>query len=75
MKKKKVRELRGNEWKIEGDLVLKERKIYIPRDEELRAEIIRLHYDVLVAGHEELWKTVELVARSNKGGRVICERM
>ena len=40
MKKTKVRELRGNEWKIEGDLVLKERKIYMPRDEELRAEII-----------------------------------
>ena len=40
MKKVGVRELRGNEWKIEGELVLKEGKVYIPRDEELRAEVI-----------------------------------
>ena len=40
MKKVKVRVLQGDEWKIEGDLVLKEEKVYVPRDEELRAEII-----------------------------------
>jgi len=51
MKKAKVKELRGEEWKIEGDLVIKEEKIYIPKDVELRAEIIRLHHDVLAAGH------------------------
>ena len=51
MKKAKVRELQGNEWQIEGNLVLKEGKMYVPRDEELRAEIIRLHYDILVAEH------------------------
>ena len=51
MKKAKVKELQGEEWKIEGDLVLKEGKIYVPKDEELRAEIIWLHHDVLVAGH------------------------
>ena len=44
MKKAEVKELRGNEWKIEGELVLKEGKIYVPRDEELRAEVIRLMY-------------------------------
>ena len=51
MKKVKVKELRGEEWKIEGDLVLKEGKIYVPKDVELRVEIIQLHHDVLVAGH------------------------
>ena len=51
MKKVGVKELRGNEWKIKGDLVLKEGKVYVPKDEELRAEVIRLHHDVLVAGH------------------------
>ena len=51
MKKTKVNELQGNEWQIEEKLVLKEKKIYIPKDEELRAEIIWLHYDVLVVGH------------------------
>ena len=40
MKKAGVKELRGNEWKIEGDLVLKEGKVYVPKDEELRAEVI-----------------------------------
>ena len=48
-----MNELRGEEWKIEGDLVLKEEKIYVPKDVELRAEIVWLHHDVPVAGHEE----------------------
>jgi len=51
MKKAGVRELHGNEWQIEGDLVLKEGKVYVPKNEELRAEVIRLHHDVPVAGH------------------------
>jgi len=51
MKKAGVKELRGNEWKIEGDLVLKEGKVYVPKDEELRGEIIWLHHDVPAAGH------------------------
>ena len=51
IKKTGIRELRGNEWKIEGDLVLKEGKVYVPKDEELRVEIIRLHHDVPAAGH------------------------
>jgi len=52
MKRAKVKELRGEEWKIEGELVLKERKVYVLKDEELRAEVIRLHHDVLAAGYE-----------------------
>ena len=64
MKKMKVKELRGEEWKIEGDLVIKEGKIYVPKDMELRAEIIQLHHDVPVAGHGRRWKTVELVMRN-----------
>ena len=64
MKKAGVKELRGNEWKIEGDLVLKEGKIYVPKDEKLRVEVIRLHHDILAAGHGERWKMVELVTRN-----------
>jgi len=64
MKKARVKELRGEEWKIKGDLVIKEGKIYVPKDGELRAEIIQLHHDVLVAGHGRQWKTVELVTRN-----------
>ncbi len=40
MKKAKVKKLQGNEWQIERDLVLKERKMYVPKDKELRTEII-----------------------------------
>jgi len=36
----------------------------MPKDEKLRAEIIKLHYDILVEGHGEQWKTVELVTRN-----------
>ena len=64
MKKTKVKELRGEEWKIEGDLVIKEGKIYVPKDTELRAEVIWLHHNVLTAGHGGRWKTVELVTRN-----------
>ena len=51
MKKMGVRELRGDEWKLEEDLVLKEKKMYVPKDKELRAEVIWLHYNVPAAGH------------------------
>ena len=43
---------------MEGDLVLKKEKIYIPKDEELRVE------DVPVVGYRGRWKTTELVTRN-----------
>jgi len=52
MKKVRVRELRGDEWKLEEDLILKEGKMYVPKDEELRVEIIQLYHDVPAAGHQ-----------------------
>ena len=51
MKKVRVKELRGEEWKLEGDLVLKEEKVYVLKDEELRAEVIWLHHDIPAVGH------------------------
>ena len=44
--------------------MLKEGKVYVPKDEKLRAEIIWLHHDVLATGHRGRWKTVELVTRN-----------
>ena len=64
MKKVGVKKLRRNEWQIEGDLVLKKRKVYILKDEELRAEVVWLHHDVPAVGHGERRKTVELVTRN-----------
>jgi len=40
MKKAEVRALRGNESEIEKDLVLKEEKVCVLKDEELRLEVI-----------------------------------
>ena len=54
----------GNEWQIEGDLVLKEKKMYVPKDEELRVEIIQLYYNMPAVGYGRRWKTVELVTKS-----------
>ena len=43
---------------------MKEGKVYVPKDKELRVEIIWWHYDVLAAGYGGRWKTVELVTRN-----------
>ena len=64
IKKMGVKELRGEEWKIEEDLIIKEGKIYVPKDVKLRAEIIQLHHDVPAVGYGGRWKTVELVTRN-----------
>jgi len=40
MKKAKVKELQGNKWQMEGDLMLKEGKVYVPKDEKLKVEVI-----------------------------------
>ena len=46
-----VKVVRGEEWQINGKFVLKEGKVYMLKNEELRAEIIWLHHDVPVARH------------------------
>ena len=60
MKRANIKVLRNEEWREEDGLMLKEGKVYVPRDEELRAEIIRLHHDTPVGGHGGQWKTVEV---------------
>jgi len=47
----------------------------MPKNEELRVEIIQLHYDILVARYGREWKTMELVARSNKRCWKICKKI
>jgi len=65
IKKAGVKMLRDKEWQIEKGLVLKEGRVYVPKDEKLRVEIIQLHHDMPIAGHEGQWKMVELVTRNN----------
>ena len=40
MKKAGVKMLRNEEWQIEEGLVLREGKVYVPKDKKLRVEII-----------------------------------
>ena len=46
-----VKMLRNKEWKEVNGIMYKEEKVYVSKDNRLRAEIIRLHYDMLVGGH------------------------
>jgi len=56
--------LRDEEWKEENGLMLRDRKVYVPKDEKSRVEVIWLHHDTLVGGHRGQWKTTELVTRN-----------
>ena len=60
MKQAGVKVLRDKEWRDIDSIMYKEEKVYVPKDEVLRAEIIRLHHDIPVGGHRGQWKTVEL---------------
>ena len=64
MKWARVKMLRDKEWREVNGIMYKEGKVYMPKDDKLRAEIIRLHHDMLVEGHGGQWKTVELVTRN-----------
>jgi len=61
MKQAGVKMLRDEEWREVDSIMYKEGKVYMPKDNILRAEIIRLHHDTPVGGHRGQWKTVELV--------------
>jgi len=64
MKRAGVKMLRDEEWREEDGLMLKEGKVYVPKDKALRVEIIRLHHDMPIGGHGGQWKTAEMVTRN-----------
>jgi len=51
MKRAGVKILRDEEWREVDGIMYKEEKVYVPKDNKLRAEIIRLHHNTLVGGH------------------------
>ena len=59
-----VKMLRNKEQKEVDSIMYKERKVYVPKDEKLRAEIIKLHHDMPIGGHRGQQKMVELVTRN-----------
>ena len=52
MKQVGVEMLRDKKWREKNGLMLKNKKVYVPRDEKLRAEVIWLYHDMPVEGHE-----------------------
>jgi len=48
MKQARVKMLRDEEWREINGVMYKERKVYIPKDNRLQAEIIRLHYNTVI---------------------------
>jgi len=43
--------LRDEEWREVDSIMYKEGKVYIPKDDKLRAEIVRLHHNTPVGEH------------------------
>ena len=64
IKQAEVKILRDEEWREVNSIIYKKGKLYIPKDEKLRAEIIQLYYDTLVEGYRGQWKIVELITRN-----------
>jgi len=64
MKKAGVKMLRDEKWREEDGLMLKEEKVYVPKDEALRVEIVRLYHNTPIGGHRGQWKMAEMVTRN-----------
>ena len=64
MKRAGVKMLRDEEQREIDGIMYKEGKVYVLKDNKLRAEIIRLHHDTPVGGYGGQQKTVELVTRN-----------
>jgi len=64
MKQARVKMLRDEEWREVDSIMYKEGKVYVPKDNALKTEIIRLYHNTPVGEHGGQWKTVELVTRN-----------
>jgi len=64
MKQAGVKMLRDEEWREVDSIMYKEGKVYVPKDNTLKTEIIRLYHNTPVGEHGGQWKTVELVTRN-----------
>ena len=64
MKRAGIKILRDEKQREVDGVMYKEGKVYVPKDDKLRAEIIRLHHDILIGEHGRQWKTVKLVTRN-----------
>jgi len=52
------------DWNTEDGLLLYKGRIYVPKNEIVRRDIIKIHHDTPAAGHPGRHKTLELVSRN-----------
>jgi len=52
IKQVEVKMLRNEEWREIDGIMYKERKVYVPSDNKLMTEIVRLHHNMPIGGHE-----------------------
>ena len=52
------------QWVVDQDLIQFEGHIYVPKDPQLRHDILQAHHDSTIIGHPGRWKTLELVTRN-----------
>jgi hypothetical protein len=64
LRKSVERGLVSEEWSEEQGLILYRGKVYVPKDMNLRRQLVEAHHDTPVAGHPGRWKTLELVTRN-----------
>ena len=64
MKQTGVKILINKEWREVDGIIYKKEKVYVSKNDILRAEIIGLYHDIPVEGHGGQQKTVELVTQN-----------
>ena len=51
------------EWNLENGIILHRGQVYVPKDENLRRDIVKNYHNHIAIGHPSRWKTYELVSR------------
>jgi hypothetical protein len=62
LKRSPTKRLQSEEWSEEQGLILFRGKVYVPKEVQLRQEIVRLHHDLPIVGHPGQWKMLELIS-------------
>ena len=60
----KAPDLHTSEWGKGDGIVTFQGRVYVPKDPQLRHDIVYAHHDKPIAGHPGRWKTLELVSRT-----------
>jgi len=51
------------DWNLEDGIILYRGHIYVPKDPDLRRDIVKSYHDHIATGHPGRWKTYKLVSR------------